>query len=412
MKSLVDQGEDLTIALAAPTGKAAMRLQASLGDLDGLPEVKTLHRLLGYRPGTGEFRHGPRHPLAADLVIVDEVSMIDLAMMNRLLGALHDDARLILLGDPGQLPSVEAGNLLADICKYGFPLSRAGAAMAARVANLDETPQPTGHKLQDSLCELIDSHRFSPERGIGRLAAAIRRGETVHIEDDDEVSGHPIRTLTGSTLIEIYREYIDSIERGDDDETLAALLDSVRVLVPMREGDYGVTTLNVAIEDALRLQGLAGSSPFYHGRPILVTRNDYNLRLYNGDVGICLMRGQDEPRVVFHGGGERREFLASRLPGHETCFAMTVHKSQGSEFDHVALALPAPATASQAQLLTREMFYTAITRARRRVSLYFDERSLELSLERHTVRHSGLGERLLLASPTPDQGAPGQMDLL
>lgn len=384
----------VNVSLAAPTGKAAMKLNEGLAGIESVREVRTLHRLLGYRPASGDYRHGPDNPLPADLLIIDEVSMVDLAMMARLLSALKPGARLILLGDPGQLPSVEAGNLLADICKYGYPYSTGFAQLAARVTGVDIRGEPPCHRLQDALCQLTESHRFSPDRGIGRLARAVQAGQ-VELGDRDEVSAAPIAELTPARLAALYGDYIDAIAARDDADRLIDTFGRTRLLTPMKDGDHGVRVMNEQMEELLIDRGLIGTDRgFYHGRPVLVTRNDYNLQLFNGDIGICVRRDDGEPRVVFAGNGGTREFLPSRLPEHETCFAMTVHKSQGSEFDHVAIAVPAAATPQQARLLTREMLYTAVTRARSRLSLFYDEEALERCLDQHTERHSGLGERL------------------
>lgn len=383
-----------TIALAAPTGKAAMKLSEGLAGIDAAGEVKTLHRLLGFRPRTGDYRYSADNPLPADLVIVDEVSMVDLAMMARLLSALKPDARLILLGDPGQLPSVEAGNLLADICKHGYPFSAAYAERAAGVTGVTVTGEAPRHRLQDALCRLTESHRFSPDKGIGRLARSVQQGE-IDLNQQDEVSSEPVASLTPARLAALYQDYIDAIATRGDAGRLTECFSSVRLLTPLKDGDEGVHAINARMEDLLFGRGLIGEDrSFYHGRPVLITRNDYNLQLFNGDIGICIHRPDGERRVVFAAGESLREFLPSRLPEHETCFAMTVHKSQGSEFDHVAIMVPAPATPQQTRLLTREMLYTAVTRARSRLTLYFDQAALATCLAQTTVRQSGLGDRL------------------
>ncbi|XOV88173.1 MAG: exodeoxyribonuclease V subunit alpha [Pseudomonadota bacterium] len=363
------------IRLAAPTGKAAMRLANALASA-GLPEyteVVTLHRLLGQRDGGRSFRYGPDLPLPVKLLIVDEVSMIDLAMMDRLLAALPDDARLILLGDPDQLPSVDTGSILADICRG---TGTTGAT----------TPE---HLLTDAICPLGTSFRFSPDRGIGRVSAAVQRGEVPPSTDDDEVSSAPLASMNAATLATFYADYLALVATGADAPTLIAAFEQQRVLTPVRDGDYGVVNLNRILEETVTAQH-PRQSPYYHGRPLLVTNNDYRLRLFNGDVGICIRQADGETRVVFADG---REFLTSGLPGHETCFVMTVHKSQGSEFDRVALVLPEAASESQRDLQSREMLYTAVTRARHQVQLYFDGDALRRCVQNPVVRHSGLAQR-------------------
>ncbi len=382
------------IAIAAPTGKAAMRLQDSLGDDVEWPDVTTLHRLLGYHPADGSYRHGPEFPLAIDVLVIDEVSMVDLAMMDRVLAALPPAARLILLGDPVQLPSVDTGNLLADICSNGFHYSPDFATKVRQLTGIEVITDGIPHRLQDALCELTKNYRFSPHQGIGRLAAALREDQQVELVDDDQVRVGDIDALDESTLMAFFDDYLAAVRRGEPGDVLTDLFASKRVLSPVRDGELGVIRLNARIEQALTDKNLIlPGQPFYHGRPVMISRNDYNLRLFNGDVGICTAVNGTDARVLFRQGNSYREFLASRLPAHETCFAMTVHKSQGSEFDHVMLVLPQPHSPAQTQLLTREMLYTGITRARKQLTVNLDAEALALCLSQHNQRNSGLGER-------------------
>ena len=386
------------IKLAAPTGKAAMRMKESLtlaGSITS-PEVLTLHRLLGVSGNGRRYRYNEHHTLPLDLLVVDEVSMIDLAMMHRLLLALPAHARLVMLGDPDQLPSVEAGNILADICKYPTDYSPAFAQFARDAIGAEPLEGDGSHGLVDAVCHLEQSYRFSPDRGIGRLSAAIRAGERVERLDDDEVRTLPLADFTTRTALDTYGDYLAMLTGQADPAELLDAFEKVRILSPAREGDHGVAGINRDIEAALADNGvIVAGQHFYHGRPILITRNDYNLRLFNGDTGICIARPGKSPEVVFRdAGGEIRTHLASRLPPHETCFAMTVHKSQGSEFDDVILVLPDATSDATRQMMTRELVYTAITRARRHVSLYFNKDTFNECLERRSLRHSGLGERL------------------
>lgn len=386
------------VKLAAPTGKAAMRMKEALAGaaLPVAPEVLTLHRLLGVRANGRDYRYGESKSLALDLLVVDEVSMIDLAMMHRLLGALPRHARLVLLGDQDQLPSVEAGNILADIGKYPAGYSPAFIELAQAALGVVAAPPGARHGLMDAVCHLTQSFRFSEERGIGRLSNRIRSGAPIDRGDDDQVSMRPLAELTAAAAVACYGDYLDLLQRDAGPAALLSAFDSVRILTPAREGGHGVTHLNDSIEASLVETGrIAAGQRFYHGRPILVTRNDYNLRLFNGDTGICIHRPGEKPVVVFRdAAGELRSHLASRLPPHETCFAMTVHKSQGSEFERVILVLPTAMSETARQLMTRELIYTAVTRARRQVTLYFDNDTLNEYLSRRSHRHSGLGERL------------------
>lgn len=389
------------IRLAAPTGKAAMRLMEAVGkaELPIQPEVQTLHRLLGMRGNGRSFRHGPDNPLPVSLLIVDEVSMVDLAMMHRLLAALPMRTQLILLGDAHQLPSVEAGNILGDICKYPAGYSLEFANRAKRMLDIDVPAGDTNHLLQDAVCRLTRSYRFSADRGIGRLSSRIRAGLACERITDDEVDTKPLAAIDAAMLAGAYDEFLDNLRRGNrDPETLIAAFEKTRILSPVREGNLGVTAINDTIEEELASRGLLDPRQrFYHGRPVLIVRNDYSLRLFNGDTGLCLRDPEDgEFKVVFRdSNGDLRSYLASRLPPHETCFAMTVHKSQGSEFDHVLLVLPDDVSGPTRHIMTRELVYTAVTRARRKITLFYDGDVLNDCLERHSLRHSGLGERFL-----------------
>jgi exodeoxyribonuclease V alpha subunit len=363
-----------SIALAAPTGKAAMRMAEAINQtsLPNASEVQTIHRLLGMRRDGRSYRHDRHNPVTTRLVILDEASMIDLGLMHHLLESLPDDARLILLGDPDQLPAVETGNILADVCKY------------------------SSSELADAICRLEQNYRFDPDRGIGRFSRMIREGTEVREMSDDEVTIVPVDRLSGDTLCAYYKPYIDALS-GTPEEIVSAF-ESVRVLAPLREGDHGVEFLNRAIETQLQAdEHVDLSDPWYHGRPVIVTRNDYRLRLFNGDIGICIRdSSRADPMVLFRReDGSLQSYPATRLPPHETCFSMTVHKSQGSEFEHVVLALPASPGESGDRIMTRSLLYTAVTRARTKVTIHGTPESINKCIGRLTPRQSGLGERLL-----------------
>ena len=397
----------LTIRLAAPTGKAAMRLEDATRrasppvDVD----VRTLHRLLGMRADGRSYRHDASNPLDVDVLIVDEVSMVDLSMMYRLLSALPDEARLVLLGDPNQLPSVEAGNILGDICKYPAGYTRAFRATVRQITGFDPPGAPPAHLLADAVCHLEKNYRFSPDRSIANLARQIREGDNVVPHDDDELKFCGLAEFETRHLETIYADYLGALTRREDVQSLLRAFEQVRILTPIRDGDFGVVAINERLEAMLEQRGMIDREQrYYHGRPVLIMRNDYNLKLFNGDTGICIhMPADPEPTVVFRdAAGETRSYLASRLPPHETCFAMTVHKSQGSEFDHVVLVLPQVSSDSTEQIMTRELVYTAITRAKTKVTVYFDGDTLDTCLQRRSARLSGLGERLL-SRPSGEQ---------
>ena len=394
--------EHAIVKLAAPTGKAAMRLNQGLRqdqDTDKpVVEVQTLHRLLGMRMDGRSWRHDARHPLTVDLLIVDEVSMVDLAMMDRLLRALPAHCQLVLLGDPDQLPAVETGNFLMDICRYPAGYSAAFHDLAAAALGTDLPINPAEHKLKDALCRLTKSYRFDADQGIGQLARAIQQGgpiqgnEQVNIRPIIELQQHP------SLLLAPFTDYLALA--ADTNCTAGELLDQfeqTRILSAVREGDYGVEHLNLAIEAQLLATGFRTGPTFYHGRPIMIMRNDYALGLFNGDVGICLFNLEDQRfHVAFRDSdGAIMTHLASRLPPHETCFVMTVHKSQGSEFNAVTLVLQAAASPRAEQLVSRELLYTAVTRSRQRIILYSSEAHLNEALNTHARRDSGLAERFL-----------------
>ncbi|MEA3148478.1 MAG: exodeoxyribonuclease alpha subunit, partial [Verrucomicrobiota bacterium] len=356
-------GEKLRIVLAAPTGKAAARLQESLRDGAGdrsiqerLPKTaSTLHRLLGRGRSSVYFRHHSKNPLPVDLVVVDEASMVPLTMMAKLFDALPGRARVILLGDRDQLSSVEPGAVLGDI------------------ANAASQPGP----LNGSLVVLEKNYRFGNESTIFALSNAIRDGKVeraLEILNSGERPDLTIRaTPSPSQIAEQLRQsvmagYTGYLRTQDPAEALKEFK-KFRILCPFRVGPYGVESLNRAIEKILREEDLiTGTHNLCPGMPVLVTENDDPLRLYNGDIGILLPDPADHSLLLawFIGedGGVRR-IPPARLPQHEPAFAMTVHKSQGSEFDHVLLILPD----KDSPLLTRELVYTGLTRARTRVEV-------------------------------------------
>ena len=399
-----DPDQPLRIRLAAPTGKAAARLSESIsGEINALPlpesvraaiprEVTTLHRLLGPRPGSRLFRHDRHNPLHADLVVVDEASMIDQELTARLLDALRPETRLVLVGDKDQLASVEAGAVLGELCEG----ADAGNYTADTVTWVSENSgddisawQANGTPLQQHIVKLRESRRFRGEGGIGAFAEAVRTGQfrqaNALLDSEDPAIGRLQLTSSDAAALEQasaagYRHYLETLRdtrpTGDDWETtrtwaqgvLKALTD-YQVLAAVRQGPLGVVQLNRRIAHQLKTEGLIErDSGWFEGRPVMVTRNDYELGLMNGDVGICLktrLPGESEPRlrVAFelpdHG---IRLFLPSRLEAVESVFAMTVHKSQGSEFREVLVVLSQPALEQSG----RELLYTAVTRARER----------------------------------------------
>jgi len=400
-------GEALRIALAAPTGKAAARMQQSIrlaqtgGEpaselAGGMPQqASTLHRLLGFRPGVNGFRHHRDNPLPLDVLILDEASMIDVALMAKLLEALPEHARLILLGDKDQLASVEAGAVLGDICG---PCRGPSAVFADELADLTgERPQhaegpPSG--LCDAVVVLRHSFRFAADSPIGRLAAAVNQGDAVRaaacLKED---AGGVLNWCTTAEVVEqASRRYLglfEAVRTGVSVERLFQQLDRFRLLCALRQGPAGAQMLNQRIALRLAQHGVPTDREWYAGRPVMITRNDHALRLYNGDIGLTLADpGRDAAlQVVFLAEDRSLRWLApARLPPHESVYAMTVHKSQGSEFDEVLLLLPD----QDSPVLSRELVYTAVTRARRRFTLAADTSVFEAAVHRRLLRQSGL----------------------
>jgi exodeoxyribonuclease V alpha subunit len=400
--------EPLRIGLAAPTGKAAARMQeairaarASLPVDDAVraripDDARTIHRLLGARPESATFRHGPANPLPLDVLVVDEASMVDLALMARIVGALPDAARLVLLGDRDQLASVEAGAVLGDLCG---PAPGFSDAFRTRIEGLVGSSLPAGARdgtpLADCVVLLSRSYRFAGDSGIGRLADAVNRGDAeramalldaASTPDVSRADG-PDRELV-ATAVEGYRDHLARVAAGAPPAEIFAAFRGFRVLCAHRRGPRGAETLNRLVVDRLGAHG-----EWYPGRPVLVTENDYALRLFNGDVGIALPDPDagGRLRVFFEGeAGTLRRIPPLRLPPHETTYAMTIHKSQGSEFDRVVLVLPP----EDSRLLTRELLYTAITRARSSVLVWGDDLVVRAAVERRLVRSSGLRDAL------------------
>ncbi|MDD2843300.1 MAG: exodeoxyribonuclease V subunit alpha [Tolumonas sp.] len=417
---LVAQSEQpLLIRLAAPTGKAAARLTESIAKaktelagqvnaawLAGIPtQASTLHRLLGVIPGLPEFRHHGQNPLPVDVLVVDEASMIDLPMMARLLAALPPQARLILLGDKDQLASVEAGAVLGDICQFvaqGLSSQQAQQLQQRTGYELQNYVQPAGHPLRDRLCLLRKSYRFAADSGIGKLAEAVNNGDVkaahaVWAQDYRDIRLHSDEQrleMAISIAAKGYHAYLAKLAAPITSENAIDLLkafNQIRLLCALHDGPWGINGMNQAIGQRLQAQGkLQMSGEWFAGRPVMITENDYGLGLYNGDIGIAASDGE-RLRVWFVlPDGKAHGFLPSRLPAHDTAWAMTVHKSQGSEFTHTLLLLPPEVN----PLLTRELLYTGITRAREQLDLFATPEVLALMVRKQTERYSGLGAML------------------
>ena len=401
------------IALAAPTGKAAARMTEAirkainnLGDaLDsevarelGELEASTIHRLLGASPGTG-FRHNPSNPLPHDIVIVDEVSMVSLSLMAHLLAAIRPDAKVVLVGDPYQLASIEAGAVLGDIVGIGS----GGGAVAG-------TAPPEA--IAESIRVLTTVHRQGEGSGILKLAECIRQGdadgaiEILKGAHEDVIWVDPTNPDHKGEKIQAEQDLKDAATKvvtaaqGEDAEIEKALKDilSVKVLSALRRGPTGVDHWNQLVENYLRSEDLKGYSDWYAGRPVMVTKNDYLNKVFNGDVGVAIakedLNRDDRFQVWFERAEGNQMVEATRLDQIATQWAMSIHKSQGSEFDHVVVSMPPPPS----RILTRELLYTAVTRAKEKLTIVATEESITEAIKREVARSSGLAARL--ANPT------------
>ncbi|MFP5361182.1 MAG: exodeoxyribonuclease V subunit alpha [Thermoleophilia bacterium] len=406
------------VALAAPTGKAAARLEEAVHDEavtldvdDGVRaqllalHASTLHRLLGWRPGShSRFRHHRANRLPHDVVIVDETSMVSLSLMARLVEAVRPDARLVLVGDPGQLTSIEAGAVLGDIVGPVAARRWPGQTAPAPGADIAAAAAPGEASIGDGIVVLDRVHRFGG--AIALLAEAIRRGDADEVialltsqtaevtwiaADVADPVAAPALVAVRAEAVAAGRAVVDAARAGRARDAIAALA-AFRVLCGHRRGAQGVAAWTARIEGwlAAAMPAFEADGPAYVGRPLLVTQNDYELRLYNGDTGVVVQSDPGRVSAAFQRGGELLEFTPTRLGAIETAFAMTIHKSQGSQFATAVVLLPPPT----ARILTRELLYTAATRARTRLVLVGTEAAVRAAVGRPVARASGLHARL------------------
>jgi exodeoxyribonuclease V alpha subunit len=403
------------IALCAPTGKAAARLQEALrATAEGLVitpaartamlglRASTIHSLLGAR-GNGRFRHSASNPLPHDIVIVDETSMVSLSLMSRLLDALRSDARIVLVGDPDQLSAIEAGAVLRDIvgpAAQGHHFTRAMQALLTRAGAAPDSEPAAESGFGDGIVVLRRGHRYGS--GIAEFAQAIRRGnpdaavEAARASPDEvtwldlEVDPRNPPPLLRTLSLDAYRRVSAAARLGDGAGALAAL-SSFRILCAHRRGAFGVSAWSDQVQRWLTEAGeqLEPGSGSYVGRPLLVTANDHELRLFNGDTGV-LIATEDGVTACFERDGELVSIAPSRLADIDTVYAMTIHKSQGSQFEIASVLLPDPTS----RLLSRELLYTAATRAQRQLLVVGSEESLRAAIERPVARATALRERL------------------
>ncbi|MCX6180234.1 MAG: exodeoxyribonuclease V subunit alpha [Chlorobiales bacterium] len=392
-------GRKLRIAMATPTGKAAARLKDSVNffrnSLNCSEEVKlaipddviTIQRMLGTVSGSSRYRHSARNPLPFDIVIVDEASMVALPLMIALVEALKPTARFILLGDKDQLASVEAGSVLGDICSAGEGSNTS--------------------KLAESVVKLEKNYRFQAGSGIAKISRAVNAGldndalELLKSNTENDIAWQylpareELRKFLTIKVIEGYQSYLSARSASEALERF----DKFRILCALRDGPYGVSGLNIAVESILRRKGLITPDiRGYHGRPILITVNDYSMKLFNGDTGILFPDPESggalkaffpDPK------GGVRSIPPERLPVHETAFTMTIHKSQGSEFEKVLMILPPV----DSDIMTRELIYTGITRAKNAVEIWANEMAFCKAVRKKIERDSGLKDALDIKEP-------------
>ena len=406
----------LKVALAAPTGKAATRMAESLKNAASNQqysskiaeenfndlEPTTIHRLLGSRKNSIYFKHTNANPINYDVVIIDESSMLDVALFAKLLDAIGPHTKLILLGDKDQLASVEAGSLFGDLCIAQKQLNIFLKETATFINSFNENDSQhldknnmgtSDHPLFGHIVQLQKSYRFSEDTGIGKFSRAITNDDSIVIksfftnEDPQVIIDRDYSEKVFKNFISGYEAFIK------EKDILLALkkLNNLKVLCAIREGEQGLYALNKKIELYLHQKRLISSAVgFYENRPVMMTENNYELALFNGDVGLVRTNENNELRIWFDQKGELKPVLPSSVSGLETVFAMTIHKSQGSEFEKVLVILPEK---KEIKIITRELLYTAVTRAKKQVIIQASEEVILNASEQSVKRGSGIVER-------------------
>ncbi|HET6603909.1 MAG TPA: exodeoxyribonuclease V subunit alpha [Xanthomonadaceae bacterium] len=390
-------GPECRIAVAAPTGKAATRLRQACADVLGEASARlqagTLHALLRLRPDRAHAGHDPQRPLPLDLLVVDECSMIDLPLFAALLAAVPAHAHLVLIGDPVQLPAIGGGAVFADLATLATTDRAATMAQALACWGVEVASAPRAVHFGDAVVQLRLPVRFDARGELPLALAAVRDG-------GDAGTVREAISQAGIARLQALPDWRDEDVRaqlrahwqalsgaGTPDAALEAV-DRFRILAGPRLGPGGVAAANRACADAL---GIADAEAWYHGRPLLITANDARLGLFNGDVGVVLAPPDAPPQAWFRGSdGRARACEPAGLPPHETAYAMTVHKAQGSEFEHAWLLLPEP----DSPLLTREWLYTGLSRARTGLTVFGVDAAIDAAVGRRHVRWSGLADRL------------------
>lgn len=415
---LFSVNSSLKVALAAPTGKAATRMAESLKNAASNQqyaskvveenfndlEPTTIHRLLGSRKNSIYFKHNKSNPVNYDVVIIDESSMLDVALFAKLLDAIGPQTKLILLGDKDQLASVEAGSLFGDLCIAQKQLNIFSKETATFINSFNEDEAQhlnknnigaSDHPLSGHIVQLQKSYRFSDDTGIGKFSRAITN-------DDSKVIKSFFKNEDPQVIIDpnysdkIFKNFISGYEAFiKEKDILLALkkLNDLKVLCAIREGEQGLYALNKKIENYLQQKRFINSAVgFYENRPVMMTENNYELGLFNGDVGVVRPNENNELRIWFDQKGELKPVLPSSVSGVETVFAMTIHKSQGSEFEKVLVVLPEK---KEIKIITRELLYTAVTRAKKQVIIQASEEVILNASAQSVKRGSGIVERFI-----------------
>ncbi len=417
------QPKPLRMALVAPTGKAAQRLSESITQavasfskllpediLSAIPtDSQTIHRLLGVMPNSPNFRFDQDNKLELDLLLVDEVSMVDLPLMAKLISALPEHCRVILLGDAQQLPSVAAGSVLADLTPIATTCYSAdNAGYLSQVTGIQGLTKSAKNAV-DYLTYLTKSRRFDGQGGIGWLASMVISGDNENSwQLLQQAKDHQVAQLSwyhnsSAWLNRLVKQYYLPLQQSNSVEQAFNLLNKFRILTATRAGETGVEQLNSEVEHILQqfvpelvmpkfgATTDARQTRLYHAKPIMILENDYRLGLYNGDIGLLWRNSTGHLMAMFEQAeGEFLSVLPSRLPQFETVYAMTIHKTQGSEFEHVAMVLPDD---PENQLLSRELLYTGITRAKQQLTINSNKAVWYQGVERQVVRYSGFNEK-------------------
>lgn len=404
--AMVHSNKELRIALAAPTGKAARRLAESIESGKGsLPEsissvitipdtALTVHKLLGSDFSGNRFKYNEENKLPYDIVVIDEASMLDITMWVRLIRAIGENTKLVVLGDKDQLASVEAGSILGDLCQGENSFSEKIAATISEMSGIPVPVAKSKPSINDSVVFLTKSYRFGADSGIGQFALAVNNADAekaIRLLKDSKYpnlnwvdsSSEPLQEIIQKFAIDHYQYY-----SGEEENKRLISSNRKKILCALRRGRSGVEQINREAERLIRRKkGILDSTEWYDGRIVMATRNDSILKIRNGEIGICKFK--EEPTIKFE-GEYAKEISATRLKEYEPAYAITIHKSQGSEFDEVAIILPSEVNS----ILSKEILYTAVTRARQNTLIIANEEIIRKTIQRSVSRNSGVRQKV------------------